>query len=120
MASIHFKKHLIHQCMVQRNTPSQSSSGELIESWTDVGNVNCRFVDKEERIAQEGLGLMMMQRQMLLMDTGENIQEEDRVIDVILRADSSVVDAGPFSIESLLQRNTSGGHHLSAVLERIE
>lgn len=120
MADVHFKKHLIHRCMIQRRTDVQNSSGELIPTWADVGDVNCRFVQKQERIADPSTGFPMIKEDMLLMDTGEDVIEEDRAVDIIFRSDSSSVDAGPFTIESLLGRNSTRRHHLSLKLERVE
>lgn len=120
MADVHFKRHLIHQCTVQRRTDTQNTSGEPIPAWADVGNVRCRFVQKQERIADPSTGFPMLESPILLMDTGEDVIEEDRIVDIIFRSDSSSVDAGPFSIESLLGRNSTKRHHLSLKLERVE
>jgi len=57
---------------------------------------------------------------LLLVNNGEDVIEEDEITNIILKSDSSVVDAGPFTIEALLNRNTSGPHHISLQLERIE
>lgn len=125
MASIHFQKTLIHRATVQRTTPVQSSSGELIDSWAGIGTIDGRYVRKEHRIAQEGVGFMMLLKDMFLVNDGvtslgEDIIEEDRIVDIELKADDTTVDAGPFTIESLLNRNALGAHHISLVLERIE
>lgn len=125
MAGIHFKKTLIHQATVERTTPAQSSSGELIDSWANIGIIDGRYVRKEHRIAQEGVGFMMLLKDMFLIDDGvttlgETIIEEDRIVDIKLKADDTTVDAGPFTVESLLNRNTFGAHHISLGLERVE
>jgi len=120
MAGTHFKKHLIHSAMVQRNTPTTSASGELIPSWADVGEIDCRYVEKSERIASEGIGFMMLQSDMLLCNAGEDVAEDDRVVDIRMKIDDSVVDAGPFAVEALLKRSSTVVHHMSIRLERIE
>lgn len=120
MADIHFKRQLLHQCTVQRRTDAQNTGGELIPTWTDVGDVNCRYVEKQERIADEPLGFPMLESPILLMDTGEDVQEEDRVVDIVFKSDGAAVDAGPFTIESVLRRNSNRRHHLSLKLERVE
>jgi len=120
MASVHFKKHLIHSAMVQRNTPTTSTSGELIDDWTDVGEINCRYVEKSERIAAEGIGFMMLESHMLLCNEGEDVEEDDRVIDILWRTDDSVVNAGPFSVEALLKRSSTVAHHWMLKLEKVE
>ena len=120
MAGVHFTKKLIHQCTIQRTTPAQSSTGELIDSWANVGTVDCRYVQKNERIADASSGFPLLRSDMLLLNNGEDVIEEDRVINIVYKSDGSSVDAGPFSIESLLERNTGGAHHISIILERAE
>lgn len=120
MANIHFKKHLIHQCTVQRNTPAASGSGELIPSWADGDTIDCRYVEKRERIASEGVGLMMLEQHILLCDIGEDLLEEDRITNITLKSDSSVIDAGPFTVEEALNRSSASPHHMSFRLERVE
>jgi len=120
MAGPHFKKHLIHQATIQRTTPVQSGSGELIDAWAAVDTVDCRFVQKEERIASEGVSLQMIQVDLLLMNQGEDILEKDQVIDIVFKSSGASVDAGPFTVESLVGRNSTGSHHLSVRLERVE
>lgn len=120
MANIHFKKHLIHQCLVQRTTPVQSTSGELIDVWADVGTIDCRFVQKQEAFANESQGFMMMSKDMLLVNNGEDVIEEDRIITITFKSDGSSVDTGPFTVESFLGRNSTGAHHISLMLERVE
>jgi len=120
MASIHFKKHLIHQAIVQRTTPAQSSSGELIDSWATAGTIDCRFVQKSERVADPSAGFPMLNSDMLLCNKGEDVIEEDRIVTITLKADDSGVDAGPFCISSVLGRNSTDAHHMSLQLERVE
>ena len=120
MASAHFKRHLIHSAMVQRNTPTASASGEPIPSWADVDTINCRYVEKSERIAAEGIGFMMLESHLLLCDADEDVQEDDRIVDILLRTDDSVINAGPFTVEALLKRSGTAAHHWSIRLERVE
>lgn len=120
MADIHFKKCLIHSAMVQRSTTSRSASGEVLDSWDDVGRINGRLVEQQERIAAEGIGFMMLNRNLFLCDTGEDVGEEDRLVDILWRTDDSVVDAGPFTVEALLKRSSTAAHHISLRLERVE
>ena len=120
MADTHFKRHLIHSATVQRNTPAASASGEMIDAWADVGTINCRYVEKSERIAAEGLGFMMLESHLLLCDEGEDVREEDQITDIQMRTDGSAVAAGPFSVEALLKRSGTAAHHWSLRLERVE
>ena len=120
MANVHFKRHLIHQAIVQRTTQSQSSSGELIDSWATAGTIDCRYVEKSERIASEAAGFPMLESHILLCNQGEDVREEDRIATITLKADSSSVDAGPFDVMAVLKRNSTGTHHISLQLERVE
>lgn len=122
MAGIHFKKTLIHICTVQRTTPAQSSTGELIDSWADVGDVDCRYVQKKMDYAIESVSLQEELQHLMLMNNGEDVIEEDRIVDIVRKSDSVSVDTGPFTVESLLERNANmaSGHHVSLNLERIE
>jgi len=120
MAGIHFKNKLIHQAVVQRTTQSQATDGELIDSWASAGTIDVRFVHKSDRIADEGQGFPMVEDHMALCNAGEDVTEKDRLASITLKADGSSVDAGPFTIESLLRRNTRSAHHISLKLERVE
>ncbi len=121
MASIHFQKKLIHRCDIQRATDAQSGSGELIPTWASIATLRpCRYVEKLERIAQESLGFPMELEHLLLMNDGEDVLVDDRIVNIIQATDSAVVDAGPFTIEQLLIRRTARAHHISMELERIE
>jgi hypothetical protein len=120
MGSVHYRRRLIHTAVVQRGTASQSSTGELTDTWSAVGTYWCRFVEKSERIANESVGFQMLEEPLCLFDDDVDVQEEDRVVNVTLRATGAVVDAGPFTIEQLLNRNNTALHHVSAKLERIE
>ena len=120
MANIHFKKHLVHQATVQRATFARSGSGEPIPTWAVNGTINCRYVEKTERVADPALGLMMGESHILLCNQGEDVIEEDRITNIILRSDSSVVDVGPFAVEAVLKRTSTSPHHISLKLERVE
>lgn len=119
-STIHFKKHLIHQAAVRRNSPAQSASGELIPSYSTAGTIDLRYVEKQERIADESQGLMMLERHIALVGAGTDVIEEDQIANITLRATGAVVEAGPFSIESVRIRNRGNAHHISLELERIE
>lgn len=119
MASIHFKRNLIHRATIWRNTPAVSTSGELIPAWAVVGTIDCRYVQKSERVAVPAQGFVMMQSDLLLCDTGEDVNEANRVTDIVMQSDDSVVNAGPFSIEAVLGRSGTKAHHLSLQLKKV-
>lgn len=117
----HFKRTLIHTCTVERPSYAQSTSGEPVPSWATVAeDVRCRYVQKQERIAFETISLQMEQRDLLLLLPGADIDEGDRVSDIRLYSDDTLVDAGPFTVEARLTRNARAARHISVQLERIE
>ena len=119
MASVHFKRNLIHQATIWRNTPTVSVDGELIPDWAVVGTIDCRYVQRSERIASESKGFMMVLTDLLLCNTGEDVNEADRVTNIVMKSDESVVNAGPFSIEAVLGRSGTKAHHLSLRLKKV-
>lgn len=123
MADVHFKKTLIHTCTVQRATLAQSASGELIPTWANVTvGVRCRYVQKAMDKALESVSLEEKFEHIMLMNNGENVAEEDRIINILRYPAGTTVDAGPFTVESFLERNADlpTGHHISLGLERTE
>ena len=120
MAGPRFKKHLIHTAAVRRVTLTQSASGAMIESWATAGTIDCRYVQQSHRIADEGAGYPMVADHLLLCNQGEDVVEEDIIANVRFKSSSALVDAGPFSVESFLQRNSTKAHHISIKLERVE
>ena len=118
---VHFKRNLIHTCTVERPTSTQSSSGEPIPAWESITTLTrCRYIQKQERVASEGMSLQMQQVDMLLLERATDIIEEDRISDIALYVGDVVVDTGPFTVESVLGRNSASAHHISVRLERIE
>lgn len=123
MAGVHFKKTLIHVCTVQRSTRVQTVTGEMVDSWAVVGDVDCRYVQKKMDDAQASLSLQKRKDHLMLMNNGEDVVQDDQIVDIVYRSDgATVVDAGPFKVESYLERNAGvpSGHHISLGLERIE
>jgi hypothetical protein len=120
MAGPHFLRHLIHRAVVQRRTDARSGSGEPIPTWAAAGTIDCRLVFKNQRVAAPDQGFMMREEYRLLCDQDEDVLEEDRIASVTLKATGASVDAGPFSVEERLLRNSTGPHHLSFKLERVE
>jgi len=120
MAGSVFKKNLIHTATVQRATLAQDSVGELIPTWADNGTIDCRFVAKSERIADEAVGLQMLESYLLLCNNGEDVFVDDRIANIILKSTGGTVDPGPFTIEAELSRNSTKPHHISLTLERVE
>lgn len=120
MAGPHFKKKLIHRAVVQRSTPTRTASGEWVDAWSAVGTIDCRYVQRTDRFADEALGWTMLKSHLLLCNAGEDVEEDDRITSITFKVDGTSVDAGPFDIEGKLERNAGGAHHISLNLERVE
>ena len=120
MAGPHFKRKLIHTAAVRRVTRTQNSEGELIEAWATSGTINVRYIQQSHRMADEGAGYPMVLDHIALCNAGEDVTEEDRLGNIRFRSTGVLVDAGPFEINSCLERNTGGAHHISLKLEKIE
>jgi len=56
----------------------------------------------------------------MLFDSSVDVREEDRIITITLRSSGATVDAGPFSIEGAVLRNSTRAHHQSVRLRRVE
>jgi len=117
------RKRLVHTCTVRRDSgTAQTGSGQITPSWTSVYTAQpLRFAERIERIAAEGVGAAMIQRNIALMNGTADVQVDDRIAH-ILDADGSVVAAGTFTIERVLKRLDECGkvYHLSLELERVE
>lgn len=117
-----FKRRLVHTCTVERDSgTAQTSSGQITASWSDVYTAQpLRFTERVERVAAEGVGAAMVQRDIALMNGTADVQEDDR-IHSILDAGGNTIGAGTFTVERVLRRRDVGGnvHHTSLELERV-
>jgi len=120
VAGPHFKKHLIHTAAVRRVTRTQNTEGELIEAWATSGTIDVRYVQQSHRIADEGAGYPMVLDHLALCNAGEDVTTEDRLANIRFRSTGVLVDAGPFEVNTYLERNSGSSHHISLKLERIE
>ena len=125
MGSAAFKRNLIHACDIQKPTESRSTTGEITRTWataTGGSGIACRYVQKREAISSESEGFAMKQWDLLLLDSAGSAVavEEYRVKNIRFAVGSGLVDAGPFTIEGVLGRNSTKAHHISINLERIE
>ena len=120
-ASVHLRRHLIHNCVIERGSATRSTtSGEVAYVYTSQGSFDCRYVERNERIADEGAALQMMEETRLMLPNGTDIQEQDRVTDITLKSSGSAIEPGPMYVEELIKRNSTGPHHIWVKLERIE
>lgn len=121
MAGDLFKSLMVHTCTVERIAAEPLDSiGYPTPVWAVEGTINCRFIEKQEKRAVPGGGFVMVETILMLMDSAEDVLVEDRITDVVWRDDGTVVNAGPFTIEAVLPRNTFVPHHKSLHLERVD
>lgn len=117
------RKRLTHTCTVRRDSgTAQTGSGQITPSWSSVYTAQpLRFAERVERIAAEGVGAVMMQRNIALMNGTADVQVDDRITS-IQDADGNSVAAGTFTVERALKRRDVAGnmYHLSLELERVE
>ena len=115
----HYHRNLIHVCDVQRAAHMISQSGERIPNWQIVAqDVQCRYVQKLERFADESATEEAVLVDMLLLRYDAPVQRLDRVTRIRTKT-GDMVDDGPFTITSLLLRNSRTYHHQSAILDRV-
>ncbi len=120
-SSVHLKRHLIHTCVIERGSESFATyTGEPTLTYTSQGSFVCRYVEDQERIANESVGLPMLEAPFVMLINGVDIREEDRVRSITLTRSGSSVEVGPLTVEELYKRNSTGPHHIYAKLERIE
>jgi hypothetical protein len=118
---IHLLRHYIHTCIIQRGSLSYASfTGEPTRTYSNLGSFSCRYVEDQERIADEGAGLQMLEEPFLMLPSGTDIQEEDRITNIVFTRGSASVESGPLTVEELYKRNSTTSHHIYVKLERIE
>jgi len=121
MSNVHFDRHLIHTCVIQRGSESFASyTGEPTLTYSSLGSFACRFVERSERIADEGAGFPMAEEPWVYLKNTATIQEEDRVANITLNSSGSLVEVGPLTVEQLLKRNSTAPFHIAVKLRRIE
>lgn len=111
--------HFIHRCDVERFT-SIGRDGLKAEQkdWRpwEVG-MPCRFVEKEQRAADSALAERpTITTYLLLFGARRDVKAKDRIVNIVLQ--DGAVDAGPYTIESILRRRGRATKHLSARLEK--
>ena len=118
-----FARHFIHECTIQSFTTSQDAVGaETRAASSQQTSIACRFVLPKSRSQFEpmpDLGQMIQTDAFLFLDRGVSIDTEDEISAIILAADDSNVDAGPFEVLEVAGRNRRSQHHIRARLKRV-
>jgi head-tail adaptor len=121
-----FSRRLVHLCNIQRFTASQNEIGEPVESWNDIAaSVACRYVEKEEKFADENTGLQMLTVYRLLLPAGTDVTTADRISRIAIENDEVITDPATgqpqtFGIEEkLTRRGAKGQSHISLKLEVV-
>lgn len=110
--------HLIHTCTVQRAAQTLDRYGNASTTWRDyLTNQPCRLVEKTETVASGMTAeLVTVTTYTLLVDSGVDIVERDRVSSVLL---SDGATAGPFIVRAVLKRHSRMLHHKSVALDEV-
>ena len=114
-----FTRQLVHTCAIERVQQDRDDIGGLRDTWVDyLSGQPCRYVEKEEKYADETVGLITQVIPRLLLSTGLTINSvTDRVKDITVEDGSTI---GPFNIlEVLTRRGPKGQNHISLKLEKI-
>lgn len=118
-----FARHFIHTCTIQSFTLSQDAAGAITKAASSAQTkIRCRFVLPKGTAQFEpmpDLGQMIQTDAFLYLDRGVSISTEDEVSAIILAADGSAVDAGPFEVLDVAGRNRRSQHHIRARLKRV-
>lgn len=116
-----FSRQLVHSCTLERSIPIQNGIGEPVDVWGELAaGVACRLVVKQEKFADERLGLQMKTTHLLLLPAGTEVTTADRVKDIAIEDGESL--AGPFGIEEVIPRRGPKNrvNHINLRLELIE
>ena len=121
-----FDRQLVHRCNIQRFTESQNEIGEPVEVWNDIAaSVACRYVEKEEKFADENEGLQILTVYRLLLPARTDVATGDRISRIAIENDEVITDPATgqpqvFGIEErLTRRGAKGQNHISLKLEVV-
>ena len=122
MSDIH--RHFVDLCDIERATPVIDSYGEPIEEGnfsTIISDLECRLVEKSERVADVQRGAIQVKFYLLLVPLGTAVLPSDRVVNIRLGNQSGTTLDDNFLIEQVLTRRIkSRDNHVSLSLERIK
>jgi len=123
MASHALKRHFIHEATFLAGSATQSSTGQISYTWSAVGTVAGRFVQRKHEVADPSSGFMMAMSHLWMCDSNAagTIAEEYRCRNIVDTSGAAVAEAaGTWSVESLIPIRTDKLHHYELVLEAVE
>jgi hypothetical protein len=112
--------HLIHTCTIQRFLPAGDDSLKAPKKdWRDwLTGVRCRRITKQQRVADTAFAERpVITADLLLVPAGTDIKQGDRVTTIV--DETGAVEAGTFTIESVIIRRGRAARHVSLNLERV-
>ena len=111
-----------HICTVQQDTgTARTASGMVTPTWADqYGSQPCRFVETDERYADETRGEVLTHRQIVLMNATADVDASKR-LRWIRNSAGTTVAAGTYVINRVLARRGISGkvYHLALEVERV-
>ena len=117
-----FDSLLIHTCDIGSLAQgAQDNYGTPIETWpTSYEDEPCRFMSISGTEVRVGARVMISNWK-LFLDDDVTIDEQDRVSDIKLRSDGTVVDASTFEVLLVQPRSNSvDKHHLEVFLQKVQ
>jgi hypothetical protein len=112
--------HLIHRCTIQRYLPVGDDSLKAPKKdWRPwIEGLRCRRVTKQQRVGDTAFAERpVTTTDMLLVPAGTDVQQGDRVVNVI--DETGTTEVGTFKIESVIIRRGRAARHVSLILERV-
>jgi hypothetical protein len=113
------QSHFIHICDTERFT-SVGKDGLRAEKrdWQALEqNMRCRFVVKEQRVADSVFAeRLTLTTYVLLFGPGKDIKTKDRIVNI--RFEDGTTDDGPYTIDAILPRRARSVRHQSARLTK--
>lgn len=116
-----FSKWLIHIVDVQSvASTTTANTGEVTNNYsTASADTPCRLVRQQQREPNERLGEMVERSDYVLFKPDVTITTDYRLTNFRL-ADGTAYDAKVWEIDSVLQRNATGGKHIRVNVHRVD
>lgn len=117
-----FNSLLIHTCDIGLLTQgAQDDYGTPIKTWPiTYTSQPCRLVSTTGREVKVGAEVVISDWK-LFVDNLVNVDEQDRISNVLLASTGGVIDSATFEIILVMPRsNGIGGHHLELALQKVK
>jgi hypothetical protein len=116
--------HFIHTCDVERfvSVGRDGLKAEKKDWRAQEAEMPCRFVEKQQRVADSALAERpTITTYTLLFGAARDVRAKDRIVNIRVRragGEAETIDAGPYTIDSVLTRRARHARHRSAILTK--